>query len=480
MLSEPLYARATDGATARDPRVLLGPAPRFRLGRLAPMLEGLPFEAEFPPLCPWDGLVRRTDPVALDPPGSSDDGELVDQFRASVARAIGDAPTVLVLASGGMDSSAVLVHAARQCAREGRRLHAVVWNLRDQLGRATAALVHRQLRALDLRCELHVLPADWRRLPEPAWSAEGPRHDYYTRLHQATVDRAEAVGAELILTGQGGDEVLGAWHHLSGGLARGRRWRDLRRYLAAFGTQQSVVELAAEAAAVLARPLPGATAFRWYSAVALRGLLAPGRPPVLTPPYAKQVRQWTDDWLRDRLRAFEEGGRDWAAASVWDAVFPCLYAAHPLGVPVRQRSPFVDEQFLRWSFGLPPASRFRADGPHPYTWYKALHLRLVPPALRGLLPEYKQSYSEEFRRYALDVLPDGPLVSHRLGLLRPWDKLDLERIHPRLLITVRNVDRWVEGALAAGAEPVEQAPLPDAADRPPAARTPVDARRGPG
>ncbi|MBN6051732.1 hypothetical protein JYK22_07275, partial [Nonomuraea sp. RK-328] len=432
---------------------LTAPAKRFSLERLALMLDGLPFEAEFPPECPWEGVTRHRPPLDLPPLGSSDESALDEEFAAAVSRCLGDAESAVVLLSGGMDSWAVFTYALRQARREGRRLSAVVWNLRDQFGKATAGLVHRQLQAVGITCDLHVVPAEWRELPEPDWSPLGPRHDYYTRLHQATVDHAHAVGATVLLSGQGGDEVLGAWNHLSSSLARGRRWRDLRRYLAAFGRADSLVEVAGEAAALVARRLPPETSFQLYVATALRDVVNSGRPSVLTDVHREAVRDWTEDWLTTRFAAFRAEGGDWATASLRDSIFPWAYDAHPLGAPIRQRSPFVDETFLRYAFGLPPGSRFRAEGPYPYQWYKALHLRLLPPELRPLLPEYKQSYSDAFRRYVLDVLPEGPLLVEELGLIRPMDRLDLEKVHPRLPIVVRNVERWVAGALEAGAEP---------------------------
>lgn len=454
ILSEPLYSRTEDGALDGDPLRLAAPARRFSLERLALLLDGLPFEAEFPPECPWEGVVRHRPPLGLPPLGSSDESTLREEFAAAVSRCLGDAESAVVLLSGGMDSWAVFAQAWEQTRRDGRRLSAVVWNLRDQFGKATASLVHRQLRAVGISCDLHVLPAEWRSLPEPPWSPLGPRHDYYTRLHQATVDHAHAIGATVLLSGQGGDEVLGAWNHLSGSLARGRRWRDLRHYLAAFGRGDSMVEVAGEAAALAARRLPPQTSFQLYVATALRDVVNSGRPPVLTDPYRDSVTEWVEDWLAARFASFRADGGDWATASLRDSIFPWAYDAHPLGAPVRQRSPFVDDRFVRYAFGLPPAARFRAEGPHPYQWYKALHLRLLPPALRPLLPEYKQSYSDAFRRYVLDVLPEGPLLVEELGLIRPMDRLDLERVHPRLPIVVRNVERWVAGALEAGAEPV--------------------------
>ncbi|MDF2709279.1 MAG: hypothetical protein K0R62_4931 [Nonomuraea muscovyensis] len=454
VLSEPLYSRTEDGALDGDPLRLAAPAKRFSLERLALLLDGLPFEAEFPPECPWEGVVRHRPPLDLPPLGTSDESALREEFAAAVSRSLGDAESAVVLLSGGMDSWAVFVQAWEQTQREGRRLGAVVWNLRDQFGKATASLVHRQLRAVGISCDLHVLPAEWRALPEPRWSPLGPRHDYYTRLHQATVDHAHDIGATVVLSGQGGDEVLGAWNHLSASLARGRRWRDLRHYLAAFGRGDSVVEVAGEAAALAARRLPPQTSFQLYVATALRDVVNSGRPSVLTDVYRDSVEGWVEDWLAARFASFQEAGCDWATASLRDSIFPWAYDAHPLGAPIRQRSPFVDDRFVRYAFGLPPAARFRAEGPHPYPWYKALHLRLLPPALRPLLPEYKQSYSDAFRRYVLDVLPEGPLLVEELGLIKPMDRLDLERVHPRLPIVVRNVERWVAGALEAGAEPV--------------------------
>jgi hypothetical protein len=441
------------GAVSPDPLRLIDGKPRFSLAKLAINLENPFLEAEFPPPCPWESVSRLESTVQPPPPGSSDTDQLTERFRAAVAECIGDAGVVAVMWSGGLDSTSVLVHADALCRRDGRRLLALVWNLDDQFGVPTGQLAHRQLAALDIRCELRVMPVDWRRLPEPDWTPAGVRLDYYTRLHRAMIDLAVAEGAGVLLTGVGGDEVLAAWQFMTPQLLRGRRWRDLRGYLHGFRLAGSSTETMGEAAAVLARIVPRSAAFTMYSAISYADWLRPRPMSVLREEYQPGVRDAARDWFQRRHQLFIDRRQTLAAASVWDSVYPLAFAAHPPGGPIPERSPFLSASFIRYGLGLPETERFGYDTDVPYHWYKRLHLKLLPEAYRSVAPRYKQSYSHIFREYQLDMLPDRRLAIAELGLIHAMDKRDLARVHVRLPAAVRNVEQWVRGALAMGAEP---------------------------
>ncbi|SPT51537.1 asparagine synthase-related protein [Actinomadura madurae] len=451
----PLFLSEADGRRSADPLEIV-PARRFSLASLAPSFANPWVDGEFRPACPWEGVRRVDAPPVLPPPGSSDPAELPARFRAAVEASMGDADTVVVMFSGGIDSTAVLWHAHEACRRQGRRLAVVTWGLRDQFGRSTGMVAERSLRGLGLDLDITVVPAEWRSLPEPPWSPAGPRHDYYVGLFQASVDLAEEMGAGVMLWGEGGDEILGACHYLTRDLARSRRWRDLRAYLWGSVNGESMAATAGELAAFAAPRLPAGLSRRLYTAFELSAFLRDLPEPVLRPPYQEIARVRRREWLDERAATFAERdhGRDWTQAAMWDLCFPFALDPYPLSAGVAQRSPFFDDAFLGYALGLPTSARFRRLSPYPYHWYKALHFRLIPSRAHRALPTFSQDYYPEFRRHALEVLPDGPLECVRLGLLRPLDRLDLERVHLRLPIVVRNIERWVAGALEHGAEPV--------------------------
>lgn len=449
----PTFVSDATGVVSENPLDLVVGTPRFSLDKLATALDNPFLEAEFPPPCPWEGVSRVEVPVPTPRRDSSRALDLTDAFRSAVRSCIGDSGTVAVMYSGGLDSASVLVHTLAMCRAEGRRVIAFVWNLDDQFGVPTGQLTHRQVREMGLDCELRVLPVSWRHLPEPGWSPNGPRIDYYTRLHRLLVEEAVAAGAGVMLTGVGGDEVLAAWQFMTPSLIARRRWRDLHAYEQGMVAGGSTTEVLGEAAALAVHPLRGERAFDLYSALAYASFLTPLSRPVLTPRYAPVVRAAATAWLRARADLFAARKQTWAEASLWDSVYPLAYAAHPAGSSLVEASPFLEPDFVQWSLGLPLVERFRrTDGPM-YHWYKALQLRLLPASYRAVAPTYKQSYSHIFRQYQLDVLPDDELVLTELGLLGRLDKRDLGRIHSRLPAALRNVEVWVRGALAAGAQP---------------------------
>ncbi|WP_283133091.1 asparagine synthase-related protein [Rhizohabitans arisaemae] len=453
LAQRPVFIADRTGETANDPLSLIDGTPRFSLEKIAINLENPFLEAEFPPACPWEGVSRLEEPVSGHRPGSSSVSDLRDAFRDAVKACIGEADVVAVMYSGGLDSTSVLVTAAEICRAEGRRLLAIVWNLDDQYGVPTGQLAHRQLKAMEVPCELKVMPVDWRSLPEPGWSPAGIRIDYYTRLHRAMVDLVAAEGAEVLLTGVGGDEVLAAWQFMTPDLVAARRWRDLRGYQLGFVKGDTVVELMAEVVSGGARALPPERSFDLYAAFAFGRQLRPLPSPVVTDRFRPVVEAAARRWRRARFERFAADRQTWSQASLWDSIYPLAYAAHPAGVPIYEASPFLEPSFIRYALGLPIADRFRYSKAPPYHWYKPLHFRLLPESYLAVAPTYKQSYSHIFREYELDMLPDDGLVSVDLGLVRPLDKRDLDRIHPRLPAALRNVEQWIRGALAFGAEP---------------------------
>lgn len=443
---------ADDGRRGAHPLELADDHRSFSLLRLAKNLANPFLDAEFPPDCPWVGVRRFDVEPVLSRPGSTPVEQLPALFGDAVERCVGDAGTVAVMFSGGLDSASVLVHADQLCRRSGRRLIAFVWNLTDQFGVPTGQLAHRQIAALQIECDLVVMDTDWRELPDPKWSPHGPRLDYYTRLHHAMTERLIADGADVLLTGIGGDEVLGAWQFMTPDLVTARAWRKARAYLKGFAIGDDGVTVLAELLALGRRLTPVDTYFDLYCGFGFTHRLRPLPQPILQPDYDDAVRELAAGWLRERRAEFRHRDQTWADASLYDSIYPLAHAAHPAGSPLRELSPFLDQEFIRLATGLPLTSRFHAEGP-AYHWYKNLHRRLLPVAYFDVAPTYKQSYSHIFREYQLDTMPAGDLACVDLGLVVPHDLRDLETLHPRLPAAVRNVELWLRGALDSGGRP---------------------------
>jgi len=449
----PRFVSDATGEVDHDPLALAGDNPRFALDKLAVMLDNPFLEAEFPPPCPWQGVSRLEQPTTGGSADSSSEDDLRAAFSDAVRACIGDSDVVAVMYSGGLDSTAVLATAAKICADDGRRLLAMVWNLDDQFGVPTGQLAHRQLRAMGLTCELRILPVEWHSLPEPDWSPTGVRIDYYTRLHRGMIEAVMAEGGDVLLTGVGGDEVLAGWQFMSPDLIKARRWRDLAAYEWGFFKADTAVELVAETISGLAPRLSAERSFDLYSAFAYGPQFRPLPQSLITERFRPVVEEAARDWRRRRYDVFVDRRQTWSQASLWDSVYPLAYAAHPTGSPVYEASPFLEPAFIDFALGLPLVSRFRRLESPPYHWYKPLHRQLLPDTYWGVAPKYKQSYSHIFREYQLDMLADEPLVSVELGLVKPVDMRDLDRIHARLPSALRNVEQWIRGALAQGAQP---------------------------
>jgi hypothetical protein len=115
-----------------------------------------------------------------------------------------------VLVSGGLDSLAVLVNVLTVAA--GRRVVAFTTDLTDDAGQSAAPVVRRLLTDLELAAELVILdPA--RDRAEPVWSAVGPRLDALPEVNAGAARRAVELGVDVLLSGDGADELLGVPPH---------------------------------------------------------------------------------------------------------------------------------------------------------------------------------------------------------------------------------------------------------------------------
>src|SRR5581483_8277918 len=103
----PVYLRPEDGQTSPNPLPLLGSHPTFSLRKLALELSPPALVGEFHPESPWLGITRLRPSIKW-PQATYNPDDICTRFRKSVATSIGDASTIAVLASGGLDSTAIL------------------------------------------------------------------------------------------------------------------------------------------------------------------------------------------------------------------------------------------------------------------------------------------------------------------------------------------------------------------------------------
>jgi asparagine synthase (glutamine-hydrolysing) len=136
--------------------------------------------------------------------------ELATLMRASVARAMGGHDNVAVWLSGGLDSSPIAALAAdlRPAAGAHSHVHGVSWRLTDEEGDERdfiAALSQRTgIPVSWVDCDDALVFADL-----PSWPVHPatPEQTAFRWFHERSYARARALGATVVLTGFGGDQL---------------------------------------------------------------------------------------------------------------------------------------------------------------------------------------------------------------------------------------------------------------------------------
>lgn len=405
--------------------------------------------------CPWEGVSRMRPIFNFAWVGRSEVDLLRERFAASVARCLGTAETVVVLFSGGLDSLALLVEVAHQCAADGRRLVPVVCDVVDDTGRSVVDVVHRQAKAIPECLPVVVLPAYEPGESEPAWSAVGPRSECHIGFVHRVYELAQSFPAPVVLDGEGGDEALSAWNYGARDLITARHRRDLLRYMGAFVRHQTLVEVLGEGVALTDRWLPARRSFRWYMALTWPAMLRIDPGGAVGSRFQEAVKHEHRRWLGQRFDVFQGQRQSWEQAMFFDQVYPYAYDAHPVDAPVPHLSPYLDHEFLAFCVGLPWHYRFDSRFAAPYWWYKALQLRLIPESLHAVAAGYKMRYSKECRRHLQRTAPQAPLELQRLGVLQLKSQQELAAAHGFLPLVVRNAEMWLRGALERGFPVVE-------------------------
>ncbi|MGH3679397.1 MAG: asparagine synthase-related protein [Natronosporangium sp.] len=395
---------------------------------------------EFAPASYWQGVDLVWPPP---PPAASTGGDLGEAFAAAVARCAGEAGTVAVALSGGVDSLAVLWHVL--ALLPARQVHAFTANLIDDGGVPAARLVDRQLDALGLskRVRLHVVDPD-RCVTAPGWSPYGPRMDALPSLNASIAQLAAQVGAEVLLSGNGADELLSTPRYAMVEVAAVHGLRAARRYLADMARAEH--GRTGEYAAVAARMLPAAARVRAYAAVTWPDWCAPQVSPVLARTWRESALSWTRQWVAEVLDGHANARRGWAAAAARDCWWPRAYL--PPSGPIREASPFCDSSFAAAAWARPLGERYDPAGRSTYLRVKGAVAALFPSGVRADLPATKRYYTTALARaYARPVsVPTAAAV----GLLDPSAAATTNCTATKM--TTAAVEAWLAGAVAAGAD----------------------------
>ncbi|MFI2373154.1 asparagine synthase-related protein [Streptomyces sp. NPDC018833] len=434
-------ARFRDGSghTAVDPLVLAGPVPGVDLHSVGLLMAPPALSGEFMPVSMWRGI-ERLDPEPVIP-SLRPDG-LRAAFTEAVREMTATAQVIGVKVSGGLDSLATLVHACD--VAEGRRVVAFAIDMTDDQGGSSVTEVQRLMRALNLNAELVVLSPEHDRA-EPQWSPIGPRFDGMPEVNAAAAERAAALGVDVLLSGDGSDELLGVPRYATGAVAARHGIRAAMRY--SRDAARGGPGLFGEAAALVSRFLPARARAQTYWAMNWPEWSSPVATAVLAEPYRTEATKWARAWVREQIVEHAVAHRTWVEADAFDALYP--YTPMPPAGDIPEGSPFLHPSFLAAALALPLADRYRSDLPSAYWRYKAQVIDLLPGAM-AKLPPRKQYFTSALARQAATLDTSKQLLVSEVGLVDP-DQLAREK-DTGVLLYVAAIERWLAGAVRCGAQ----------------------------
>ncbi|MFD9940456.1 hypothetical protein ACFWYW_42285 [Nonomuraea sp. NPDC059023] len=379
----------------------------------------------------------------------ADARELGGRLVEAVRRAVGPHRTVAVLHDGSLGATALLAAADTAGREAGAEVTVVVADHPDPRGASVAVPAQQAVALLGGRHRFLLAEAD--RLPGPRFRGSEPRgrtprkegRDGWnpvapdlarTPLVRAAEARAARLGATVVLTPDGGEELLQA------GPSGLRDVRAAGRGLADRWQAEGVAAALADAAAVLGRgPAARRLRARLHLAQAPFARVLGGPPRVLAPELRAHVEAWTAGWV-SRLAEELAGERDPVRAYVrarmarFAGPYPAAVAA---AAPVPRAAPFLDPGFSSWALRLPQSARYDVREPTPHLRRNRLLTSLVPRAAHDALPTAPPPP-------ATGAIPGAageyPLCSG-LGLLAPGADVPAE-VMTRLTV----LEEWLSGA----------------------------------
>ncbi|MGY0390530.1 asparagine synthase-related protein [Nocardioides sp. WG-D5] len=365
-------------------------------------------------------------------------------FDRTVEELVAGHGAVAVRVSGGMDSAAVLSSLARVASSDVQVTALVTEAIADSGERASeqASRIVRSIFQDEARAKIVVLPRS--KIATPAWSAVGPRLEAAPARNAAAVTAAAEVGATLILSGDGADELLTTPAFLGRRIARAGAASSLLRYLGDHRPADLVATAVASASELL-------LSRRTEQAARVYGALI-GDPvgegdAALEPAFAAFVREWSSEYDRALQELLSDLLADgWAHTEAHLAIWPQDQLHVGSEIPIR--SPFLEQPFISHALGLPLQERWDARLPTPYLRRKAAVALLLDPGVATALPRHKEGFSTDLAR-SLFTDHDTPTLLD-LGLVRPHTLIR----DTATVMTLRALEDWVIGALDRGYLPV--------------------------
>lgn len=408
------------------------------LDGLARLFTGPGLSGEFAPSSFFRG-VRLVWPPTLP---STTAQPLAPVFAGAVTELCADAGTVGVALSGGLDSLAVLVHVL--ALRPRRRVVAFVVDLVDDGGGRTTVLARRLLADLGIAQQVTVVVVKpTARTATPLWSPHGPRPEALPAAVATIATLAAETGADVLLSGDGADELLAVARYATTSVLRASGARATARYVADMA--RSGPGIAGELAAMVGDVLPRRARVRMYWAANWPDWSPPTASPVLAGPHHEQASSWARRWVNATMRAHVEARRSWASADAYDAWWPRGFRPPVGGVP--EASPFLHPDVVAAALALPLADHYDATCESPYLRAKAQVVNLFPAAVWPALPKWKRTY-----RAALAASVAGRCSAPFAAEIDLLDAQAITRGYDTATrMMVRAVEQWLVGAVAAGA-----------------------------
>ena len=405
----------------------------------------------------WPSILGEFNPLAL--PGNSagqpsaspppEAGQCVtdlrEPFREAVRSCMADHETVAVSVSGGLDSLAVLVEAARIAETDGRTVIAVMAAMTDDGGCSNVPVVQRLIAAAGLRdVELHISRLDDIPTGELDWRPDGPDLDALPQVNRRLAEVAAEHGATVMLGGNGADELLGAVKYLFGSFIASRDWRAFRSYWSdSIGVYRPAYR--AELCAMAARLLPRSWRARIYFALEWPELCNDQVPDIVGRQYRGHVAEWSAQWIAQTIGFHAAHRRSWARMAAWDAVFPLHLLTGPGPIPLRH--PFLTPSFISAVQQFPLSRRYDPRLPYPYWRQKAAVISLMPERVLRVLPTAKQTFRAELAsRFLLAKCDASCLIALGLVEKRAWEATT----DPLLVNQVNRLEAWTREAIQRG------------------------------
>lgn len=429
--------KAVGGEIFPDPLLAVRGPPEVDLDGLACLFASPSLFGEVTPGSFWRGVsLHWPPPEAACLPTEP----LIDAFRKAVKDCCQDAQTIAIQTSGGLDSLAVL----RTCCElfPDRQIIALCGNIVDDDGVSTVDVVRSLIAKLRLRCKLVVVGRnEWREWPQ--WSPHGPFRTAVPSAHAAMARIARQEGADVLLSGDGADELVAIHRFAAKAIARGKGLREAGSYLR--DAMMTGPGLTGELLAVVADLLPARLRLQMYWAINWPEWCVPSASKILREPYYSTALRWAEAWLRSSLEDHIKHKRSWCEAEALDAWWPQPFLAWAGELP--EGSPFLHEHFVSVALAHPASSRYSRSEYTTYHKIKSGVVALFPPEDRALLPPRKQY----FTKFAADMnsKPAESPLGIELGLFNRQALRDEQDTMTRKLIVA--VEHWLQGALQIGA-----------------------------